>query len=130
MNFPKGFDTSIGELGNRLSGGEKQRICIARALIKDAPVLILDEATSSLDSEAEQVVQKALGNLMKGRTTFIIAHRLSTIDHAHRIILIKNEKIIEQGTHDQLMEEKGEYFKLQTMQKSKGVINRSNTFTD
>jgi len=130
MNFPKGFDTSIGELGNRLSGGEKQRICIARALIKDAPVLILDEATSSLDSEAEQVVQKALGNLMKGRTTFIIAHRLSTIDHAHRIILIKNGKIIEQGTHDQLMEEKGEYFKLQTMQKSKGVINRSNTFTD
>ncbi len=121
MNFPNGFDTSLGELGNRLSGGEKQRICIARALIKNAPVLILDEATSSLDSEAEQVVQKALGNLMKGRTTFVIAHRLSTIDHAHRIILIKNGKIIEQGTHNQLMAKKGEYFKLQTMQKSKNV---------
>lgn len=125
MNFPNKFDTVIGELGNRLSGGEKQRICIARALIKDAPVLILDEATSSLDSEAEQVVQKALGNLMKGRTTFVIAHRLSTIDHAHRIILIKDGKIIEQGTHDQLMRKKGEYFKLQTMQKSKNVIEQS-----
>ncbi len=119
MDFPNGFDTPIGELGNRLSGGEKQRICIARALIKDAPVLILDEATSSLDSEAEQVVQKALGNLMKGRTTFVIAHRLSTIDHAHRIILIKNGRIIEHGTHERLMAAKGEYFRLQTMQKSK-----------
>ncbi len=116
MNFPKGFDTSLGELGNRLSGGEKQRICIARALIKDAPVLILDEATSSLDSEAEHVVQKALGNLMKGRTTFVIAHRLSTVGHAGRIILIKDGRIVEQGDHNQLMEKKGEYFKLQTMQ--------------
>ncbi len=119
MNFPKGFDTPIGELGNRLSGGEKQRICIARALIKDAPILILDEATSSLDSEAEQVVQKALGNLMKGRTTFVIAHRLSTVDHAHRIILIKDGKIVEQGSHTELMMKRGEYFKLQTMQASK-----------
>ncbi len=82
--FPRAYDTLIGELGSRLSGGEKQRICIARALIKDAPVLILDEATSALDSQAEQVVQKALENLMKGRTTFVIAHRLSTIDHASK----------------------------------------------
>jgi subfamily B ATP-binding cassette protein MsbA len=80
MGFPKGYDTVIGELGSRLSGGEKQRLCIARALIKDAPILILDEATSALDSQAEQVVQLALANLIKGRTTFVIAHRLSTVD--------------------------------------------------
>lgn len=114
--FPKGFDTVIGELGSRLSGGEKQRICIARALIKDAPILILDEATSALDSEAEGVVQKALENLMKGRTSFVIAHRLSTIDYASRIVLLKDGEICEQGTHDALMKLEGEYFKLQTLQ--------------
>jgi ATP-binding cassette, subfamily B, bacterial MsbA len=118
--FPKGFDTIIGELGSRLSGGEKQRICIARALIKDAPVLILDEATSALDSQAEKVVQKALENLMKGRTSFVIAHRLSTIDYASRIILLKNGSIKEQGTHEELMAQKKDYFKLQTMQAAKG----------
>jgi subfamily B ATP-binding cassette protein MsbA len=121
--FPEGFDTRIGELGNRLSGGEKQRICIARALIKDAPILILDEATSALDAEAERVVQKALGNLMRNRTTFVIAHRLSTIEYADRVILLKNGEIKEQGTHDALMEKKGEYYKLQTMQNSKGEKN-------
>ncbi len=121
QRFPKGFDTVIGELGSRLSGGEKQRICIARALIKDAPILILDEATSALDSEAEKVVQKALANLMKGRTTFVIAHRLSTIDYASRIIVLINGSIKEQGTHDELMALKGEYFKLQTMQSGKGL---------
>ena len=114
--FPKGFDTFIGELGSRLSGGEKQRICIARALIKDAPILILDEATSALDSQAEKVVQKALENLMKGRTSFVIAHRLSTINYASRIILLKNGSIKEQGTYDELMALGGEYYKLQTMQ--------------
>lgn len=123
MGFPKGYDTRIGELGNRLSGGEKQRICIARALIKDAPVLILDEATSALDAEAERVVQKALSNLMQGRTTLVIAHRLSTIDHAHRIVLLKKGAIVEQGTHGELMAEQGAYFKLQTMQTSRGVID-------
>jgi len=121
QRFPKGFDTIIGELGSRLSGGEKQRLCIARALIKDAPILILDEATSALDSQAEKVVQKALENLMKGRTSFVIAHRLSTIDYASRIILLKNGAIKEQGTHDELMGAKGEYFKLQTMQAAKGL---------
>jgi subfamily B ATP-binding cassette protein MsbA len=121
QGFPRGFDTIIGELGSRLSGGEKQRICIARALIKDAPILILDEATSALDSQAERVVQKALGNLMKGRTSFVIAHRLSTIDYASRIILLKNGAIKEQGTHDELMALKGDYFKLQTMQTAKGL---------
>ncbi len=87
-SFPEKFDTTIGELGGRLSGGEKQRICIARALLKDAPILILDEATSSLDTESEMLVQKALENLMKGRTTFVIAHRLSTIGYAHRIVIM------------------------------------------
>jgi subfamily B ATP-binding cassette protein MsbA len=123
QGFPKGFETGIGELGNRLSGGEKQRICIARALIKDAPVLILDEATSALDAEAERVVQKALGNLMKNRTTFIIAHRLSTIKYADRVILLKDGEIKEQGNHDVLMGQKGEYYKLQTMQNPKGEDN-------
>lgn len=114
--FPKGYDTLIGELGSRLSGGEKQRICIARALIKDAQILILDEATSALDVEAERVVQKALANLMRGRTTFVIAHRLSTIAHANKIILIDNGKIVETGTHEELMRMGGEYFKMQNMQ--------------
>lgn len=119
LGFPKGYDTVIGELGSRLSGGEKQRICIARAMIKDAPVLILDEATSALDSQAEQLVQKALENLMKGRTSFVIAHRLSTIDYASRVILLKNGSIAEQGTHQELMSLKGAYFDLQSMQAAK-----------
>ena len=114
--FPKGYDTLIGELGNRLSGGEKQRLCIARALIKNAPILILDEATSSLDAESEKIVQKALINLMKGRTTLVIAHRLSTVNHATQIIVLKNGELIEKGTHKQLMKSKKEYFKLQNMQ--------------
>lgn len=122
--FPKGFDTVIGELGSRLSGGEKQRICIARALIKDAPILILDEATSALDSQAERVVQKALENLMKGRTSFVIAHRLSTIDYASRIILLKNGIIAEKGTHKELMDKKGEFYKLQTLQAAKGTNHK------
>jgi subfamily B ATP-binding cassette protein MsbA len=114
--LPRQFDTSIGELGSRLSGGEKQRICIARALLKNAPILILDEATSSLDSEAEMLVQKALENLMKGRTTFIIAHRLSTIGYASRIIVIVDGEIVEQGTHEELLSQQGEYYKLHDMQ--------------
>jgi subfamily B ATP-binding cassette protein MsbA len=116
QNFPHQFDTGIGELGARLSGGEKQRICIARALLKDAPILILDEATSSLDTESEKLVQKALENLMQGRTTFVIAHRLSTISHANRIIVIVNGRIAEQGTHAELMALRGEYSKLSQMQ--------------
>ena len=118
--FPEEFDTSIGELGGKLSGGQKQRICIARALLKDAPILILDEATSSLDSEAESLVQKALGNLMKGRTTFVIAHRLSTIGHADRIIVLVDGRILEEGKHEQLMALKREYFKLYQMQFADG----------
>ncbi len=116
QNFPDQFDTNIGELGGRLSGGEKQRICIARALLKDAPILILDEATSSLDTESEMLVQSAIENLMEGRTTFVIAHRLSTIAYAHRIIVISHGQIIEEGTHESLMTRKKEYFKLYQMQ--------------
>lgn len=115
-SFPDGFNTSIGELGGRLSGGQRQRLCIARALLKDAPILILDEATSSLDSESETLVQKALGNLMQGRTTFVIAHRLSTIGNADRIIVLVNGRIVEEGRHDQLLSLRQEYYKLYQMQ--------------
>jgi len=114
--FPDGFDTSVGELGSRLSGGQKQRICIARALLKDAPILILDEATSSLDSESEVLVQKALGNLMRGRTTFVIAHRLSTIGNADRIVVLVDGRIVEEGRHEQLLSLGQEYYKLYQMQ--------------
>ena len=120
MRFPNGYDTLIGELGSRLSGGEKQRLCIARALIKDAPILILDEATSSLDSEAEAVVQKALENLMQGRTTIVIAHRLSTISGADRIAVIVNGTIVEEGNHEELLSRGGEYKKLYTIQVANG----------
>jgi len=116
QRLPDKFDASIGELGGRLSGGEKQRICIARALLKDAPILILDEATSSLDSEAETLVQKALENLMRGRTTFVIAHRLSTITYAQRIIVIVGGKIVEEGNQNELIARQGEYYKLYQMQ--------------
>ncbi|MFO7557112.1 MAG: ATP-binding cassette domain-containing protein, partial [Desulfobacterales bacterium] len=118
QSFPDKFDTNIGELGGRLSGGEKQRICIARALLKDAPILILDEATSSLDAEAEMLVQKALENLMKGRTTFVIAHRLSTIDYADRIVVIVDGRIVEEGNQEELIALKGEFFKLYQIQYS------------
>jgi ATP-binding cassette, subfamily B, bacterial MsbA len=111
-----GYDTFIGEQGTKLSGGERQRLSIARALLKDAPILILDEATSSLDTEAEIEVQDALENLMKGRTTLIIAHRLSTIRNANRIIVLSAGEIVEEGTHESLLEKKGEYFKFHNMQ--------------
>ena len=114
--LPDKFDSVIGELGGRLSGGEKQRICIARALLKDSSILILDEATSSLDAEAEQLVQKALENLMKGRTTFVIAHRLSTIEYAHRIIVVVNGRIVEEGSRKELLSMKGEFYKLYNLQ--------------
>ena len=107
-------------MGGRLSGGEKQRICIARALLKDAPILILDEATSSLDTESEKWVQKALENLMRGRTTFVIAHRLSTIAYASRIIVIVDGQIVEEGQHEELLSAGGEYYKLYQMQFANG----------
>jgi len=115
-DLPQGFETVIGESGVKLSGGERQRISIARAILKNAPILILDEATSALDTESERVVQKALENLMKNRTTFIIAHRLSTIKNADRIIVIKDGKIVEEGTHESLLAGQGEYEKLHNLQ--------------
>jgi len=115
-SFSDKYDTIIGELGSRLSGGEKQRICIARALLKDAPILILDEATSSLDTESEMLVQKALENLMKGRTTFVIAHRLSTIDYANRIVVIVDGRIVEEGKQEELLARRGKFYKLYQMQ--------------
>ncbi len=114
--LPDGYDSNIGELGTKLSGGEKQRISIARALLKNAPILILDEATSSLDTEAEIEVQEALDNLMKGRTTLVIAHRLSTIRNADRIIALVNGKIVEEGNHEALLAKKGEYYRLYNLQ--------------
>jgi subfamily B ATP-binding cassette protein MsbA len=123
INLPKGYDTVIGEQGAKLSGGERQRISIARALLKDAPILILDEATSSLDTEAEIEVQDALETLMRGRTTLVIAHRLSTIRNADRIIVLVNGVIVEEGTHEALLERRGEYFKLYQMQFKNGDRN-------
>jgi subfamily B ATP-binding cassette protein MsbA len=108
-SLPLGYDTMIGEAGVKLSGGQRQRLSIARALLKNAPILVLDEATSSLDSESEREVQKALDTLMQGRTSFVIAHRLSTIINADRIIVLKNGRIIEHGKHDELLALRGEY---------------------
>jgi subfamily B ATP-binding cassette protein MsbA len=116
MKMPQGLDTFIGEQGARLSGGERQRICIARALLKNAPILILDEATSSLDSESENEVQNALENLMAGRTTFVIAHRLSTIMGADRILALAEGEIVEEGHHDELLRKGGEYSRLYELQ--------------
>ena len=116
IQLPDGYNTVIGEAGTKLSGGERQRISIARALLKNAPILILDEATSSLDTEAEIEVQSALDNLMAGRTTLMIAHRLSTIRNADRIVVLVNGQIVEMGNHDTLLEKRGEYFKLYQMQ--------------
>lgn len=112
MNLVDGYDTKVGERGVKLSGGQKQRVAIARVFLKNPPILILDEATSALDLESEHLIQEALEKLAKDRTTFIVAHRLSTITHADRIILIENGKIVESGTHEELMEKQGSYYKL------------------
>jgi len=114
--LPDGFATVIGESGARLSGGQRQRISIARAILKDAPILVLDEATSALDTESERKVQKALENLMKNRTTIVIAHRLSTIKDADRIIVMQAGRLVEEGTHDQLLRAHGVYEGLYNMQ--------------
>ena len=114
--FEKGLDTLIGERGVKLSGGQRQRIAIARAILANPKILILDEATSNLDTESETLIQKSLNELMKGRTTFVIAHRLSTIRKANQILVIENGKIAEHGTHDDLIKQKGRYYDLVTFQ--------------
>jgi subfamily B ATP-binding cassette protein MsbA len=114
--LPSGYETMIGERGVRLSGGERQRIAIARALLKNAPILILDEATSALDSESEALVQSALQNLMTGRTVLVIAHRLSTVRRADRIAVLENGTIAEIGPHEELMKKLGTYRRLYDLQ--------------
>jgi ATP-binding cassette subfamily B protein/subfamily B ATP-binding cassette protein MsbA len=116
LRMPQGYKSLVGDRGNLLSGGEKQRISIARALFKNAPVLILDEATSALDTASEIEVQKGLDHLMEGRTALIIAHRLSTIQSAHKIVVLKSGHIMEIGTHQQLLDSKGEYFRFYSLQ--------------
>ncbi|WP_421782868.1 lipid A export permease/ATP-binding protein MsbA [Kiloniella litopenaei] len=116
LSLPEGYDTQVGPRGSRLSGGQRQRVAIARAMVKNAPVLLLDEATSALDTESERHVQTALNTLMKGRTTFVIAHRLSTVIDADMIYVMDKGKIIEEGTHSQLLEKSGTYAKLYALQ--------------
>lgn len=115
-DLPEGFDTNIGDSGNKLSGGQKQRLSIARAVLKNPPIMILDEATSSLDTESERLVQDALENMMKNRTSIVIAHRLSTIQNADNIIVLSKGKIVEQGKHQDLLDNKGVYYNLVEMQ--------------
>jgi subfamily B ATP-binding cassette protein MsbA len=111
-----GYQTNIGDRGSKLSGGQRQRLSIARAVLKNPPVLILDEATSALDSESELLVQEAITKLMSSRTTLVIAHRLSTIQHADEILVIDKAKIVQRGTHAELMAQEGLYQKLSTIQ--------------
>ena len=116
INLPNGYDTQIGEGGHKLSGGQRQRLSIARAVLKDAPILILDEATSSVDNETEEALQKSLETISKDRTTIVIAHRLSTIRHSDSIIVLESGKVVESGTHEELLDNKLQYYKLWNVQ--------------
>ena len=127
MRMPDGYDTMIGSTGRSLSGGERQRISIARAILADPKILILDEATASVDTETERIIQKSLGYLVQGRTTLSIAHRLSTLRDADYLVVIDNGEITERGTHKELEEQKGTYYKLLELQ-TKALQRQSETF--
>ncbi|HEX8089663.1 MAG TPA: ATP-binding cassette domain-containing protein, partial [Blastocatellia bacterium] len=117
-----GYETMIGERGVKLSGGERQRVAIARALLKDAPILVLDEATSALDTQSERWVQRALSNLMRGRTTIVIAHRLTTVHRADKIVVMDRGRVVDAGTHDELISRGGIYRDLYELQFSDELV--------
>jgi ATP-binding cassette subfamily B protein len=123
QQLPQGYDTLIGERGFKLSGGQRQRLSIARAMLADPAILILDEATSNLDTESEQLIQGALDTLLANRTTFVIAHRLSTITHADLIVVMENGRVVETGRHVELMERRGLYYEMvERQRRSMGVL--------
>ena len=123
MRFPDGYDTQVGERGARLSGGERQRISIARAILNDPKILILDEATSAVDTETEQQIQEAISRLVHGRTVFAIAHRLSTLKNANRLLVIEDGQLVEFGTHDELVEAGGVYARLVEAQQELSALS-------
>ena len=120
--MPQGYDTLVGERGQRLSGGQRQRIALARAILKDAPVLVLDEATAAVDNDTEAAIQRSLAQITQQRTTVVIAHRLSTVRHADWIVVMDQGRIVEQGSHDSLVDQGGIYTNLWQVQAGEGLI--------